>query len=473
MQMNVPIAVLGFVLAAIAVSPKILAAPIPEYRALYRAVDESAVGSADVSLAYDSVAVAYTLTVRRVDETARELVRTLRFDVADDRVRPLIYRQQNGRCTSCILTVEFDWNERRVDYYAGGGRRRGSLADPNGSPNIVFRDVAMLVAILPGRRELAGFYHVLAADTRSTAELTTAIGSMHAEERALRWTTDAAVWLAPELEHLPVRMRAFGMTLQIAELQGELRSMAVPRASADVAVPPIPEYRAVYRLDYKKTVGAGRLETAVRHDPATDRYELIATAIELKQPESVLVMKVAFRVVGERVQPLALDIEYSDRRPVEGVVELDWESYEFIRRFNGKEERHPLIALSQGYQQWLRSGLFEPLAELLALLPGSREIAGFDAPSSEALGAAELSLPMGSLPVERVVVRGWSKDASWEIWRAPELADLPVRLVGSMTASGRKATMMELTELYGLSGIASGHHCRSISSCPPSAATVG
>jgi hypothetical protein len=449
-QMKSPIAVLGFVLAAIAMPPTVLAAPIPEYRALYRAVDESDTASAEVSLSYDSVTAVYTLTFERVDATAREFLRSLRFDVVDARVRPLTYRQQNGRCMSCTLTAEFDWNERRVDYYAGGGRRRGSLAERNGTPNIVFRDVAMLVAMLPGRRELAGFYHVLAAETPSTAELVTAIGPVHAEERALRWTTDAAVWLAPQLEHLPVRMRAFGTALQIAELHGiELRPIVVP-SSVEAAVRPIPEYRAVYRVDYKKTVGAGRLETALRRDPVTDRYELVVTAVELKEPESQIVMKVPFHLVGERVQPLALNIEYADRRPLTGGVEFDWESDAFIRRINGKEDRFPLIALSQRYQHWLRTGLFEPLAELLALLPGSREIVGFDALSSEALGAAELALPMGLLAVERVVMRAWSKDANWEIWRSPELADLPVRLVGAMTPSGRKVTVMELTELYGL-----------------------
>ena len=86
---------------------------------------------------------------------------------------------------------------------------------------------------------------------------------------------------------------------------------------------------------------------------------------------------------------------------------------------------------------------------MIAFLPGSREIAGFDdVLASESLGAADVSLPIGSVAVERVVLRGKLEDTSLEVWRALDFGDLPVRVTGP--AMVRKATTFELTELHGI-----------------------
>src|SRR6185503_11657867 len=296
MSMKPSIAALGLGVVALSASPTSLAAPIPEYRALYRNVDEGAPGSADVSLTYDSVAGRYTLIVTRVDAVERESEKTLRFNLVDDKIRPLTYREEYGRCGSCTVAVTFDWDGRRYGHDSGGYQYVGLLTERDGSPSRVVRDVAMLVANLPGRRELAGgFDDVLTEKSLGTVELTTPLGSVRADGRALRWR-DAAIWFARELDDLPVRIVAFGVGLELAELQGiELMVTRGATAFEDgvIATSPasgapgirFPEYRAAYRVDENRRVGAGRLETAVSYDLASDSYELVATATETKHPE--------------------------------------------------------------------------------------------------------------------------------------------------------------------------------------------
>jgi hypothetical protein len=58
------------------------------------------------------------------------------------------------------------------------------------------------------------------------------------------------------------------------------------------------------------------------------------------------------------------------------------------------------------------------------------------------------------VPVERLVLQGESEDMSLEVWRARELADLPVRFSGPVM--GRRVTTMELVELHGLDRAAAG-----------------
>jgi hypothetical protein len=268
------------------------------------------------------------------------------------------------------------------------------------------------------------------------------------------------MWLAPELEHLPVRIQLFGMTLELTQLDGiDLSATPSTLAGAegalaspllsDEAAAPISEYRAVYRIDHKKTVGGGRLEIAVTHDRASDSYELVATAIEIKHPERVLVMKMPFRLVSDRVQPLELHIEDRGRPAFTAAIEFDWALHEIIGRFAGRVQRFPLVAFEDRDEQGQPIAVLEPLAGLIAFLPGSREIAGFDdVLASESLGAADVSLPIGSVAVERVVLRGMLKDTSLEVWRALDFGDLPVRVTGP--AMVRKATTFELTELHGI-----------------------
>ncbi|HSC14586.1 MAG TPA: hypothetical protein VLI71_05680 [Gammaproteobacteria bacterium] len=85
----------------------------------------------------------------------------------------------------------------------------------------------MLVAQLPGRRELAGFDDVLTEEPLGTVEIELTVGPVQAEGRALG-ATEEALWLAPELEHLPVRIQVSGMTLELAELTG-IELAATPR----------------------------------------------------------------------------------------------------------------------------------------------------------------------------------------------------------------------------------------------------
>jgi len=456
MSMKPSIAALGLGVVALSASPTSLAAPIPEYRALYRNVDEGAPGSADVSLTYDSVAGRYTLIVTRVDAVERESEKTLRFNLVDDKIRPLTYREEYGRCGSCTVAVTFDWDGRRYGHDSGGYQYVGLLTERDGSPSRVVRDVAMLVANLPGRRELAGgFDDVLTEKSLGTVELTTPLGSVRADGRALRWR-DAAIWFARELDDLPVRIVAFGVGLELAELQGiELMVTRGATAFEDgvIATSPasgapgirFPEYRAAYRVDENRRVGAGRLETAVSYDLASDSYELVATATETKHPEDAQVIRLPFRVVADRVQPLGLHVDEGGRRA--RTVDIDWTLDEVIMRSDGPPRRYPFIAFENRDEPEVESAMLEQLAQLLAILPGHPEIAGFDdVLSSESLGAAEISLPMGSFSVERLVLRG--RDMSLEVWQARELGDLPVRFFGPVMA--RKATTIELTELNGI-----------------------
>src|SRR6185503_4129633 len=226
--MKFSIAAFGLCIVGFGATSPTMAEPIPQYRALYRNADEAAAGSSEVSLTPDSAAGSYTLTVKRVDAEAREVVRTLRFTFVGDRVRPSSYRQQDRRCGSCSFAAKFDWDGRRVQLDHGGdqdilrftettvGRGRSSL----------IRDIATLVAHLPGPRALAGFDDVLAAESLGTVEVTTRLGPMQAEGRALHGATEESLWLAPELEHLPVWIQTAGMTLELAELDGIERTGA-------------------------------------------------------------------------------------------------------------------------------------------------------------------------------------------------------------------------------------------------------
>ncbi len=417
-------------------------------------------------MTYDSVAGTYTLIVMRVDRTSGEIETTLRFDLVDDRVRPIAYREKSSRCSGCAITVSFAWDAGRFHYNTRGNDSLGSLIARDGSPDSLVRVVAVFVAMLPGRRGLARFEYSLAGKPLGTVELATALGPLHAEGHALQGPPDATFWLSRDLEYLPVRIQAFSpysfATVQLVELSGIQLSAAagaVASQNAATAAPPaleepaaatVPEYRAVYRVDDHKRVGVGRMEIAVSHGGAPGSYEFDAQVIETKRPERPLVIQMSFRLVGERVQPLGLRMEqHTGRRPYTVGIEFDWALHDAVVRYDDRQARYSLVTLDDRGERELRLGVLEPLAAMLAYLPGSREIAGFDdVLSVQSFGAAEISLPMGSVPVERFVLRGEGEGASWEIWRARELADLPVRFFGRVM--GRRATTMELVELQGL-----------------------
>lgn len=474
--MNLPIAVIGLgvaTLTALATPSAIGATPIPEYRASYRAVDETAASSADVALSHDSVAGTYTLTVTRVDETAREIETTLRFDSVDDRVRPIAYREENSRCASCTITVSFDWDAGRFHYNRGGNDSVGSLIARDGSPDSLVGEIAVFVAMLPGRRALVGFDNALTVKSLGTVELATAFGPVHGEGHALQGPPEATFWLARELEHLPVRIQAFSpysfATVQLVELHGiELpaapATVAAERVAtgASLATEPLaaaatmPEYRAVYRVDDHRKVGVGRMEIAVSHDGASDGYEFVAQVIETKRPEPPLVIEMSFRLVGDRVQPLEIHMEQqAGRRPHMVAIEFDWTLHDAVLRYDERQRRYSLVAFDDRDERELRIEVLEPLAAMVAFLPGRRELAGFDdVLPVQSFGAAEISLPMGLVPVERLVMHGEGDDMSLEVWRARDFAGLPVRLLAPVM--GERATTMELVELDGFERAAEG-----------------
>src|SRR5688572_3592524 len=196
--MRFSIATLCLGVVGFCATPPTMAQPIPDYRASYRNVVENAAGSADVTLSYDSDSRAYTYTVKRVDEEERKVVRTLRFTLVDDRVRPSSYRQQDRSCGSCTFAARFDWDGRRVQLDQGGDQQiaRFTATEVGRGRSSLVRDVAMLVAQLPGRRELAGFDDVLGAESLGTVEITTPVGRVQAEGRALHGATEEALWLA-------------------------------------------------------------------------------------------------------------------------------------------------------------------------------------------------------------------------------------------------------------------------------------
>jgi hypothetical protein len=470
--MKPPITVIGLglvALATLATPSGIRAAPIPEYRASYRAVDEAAASSADVALSHDSVAATYTLIVKRADETAREIETTLRFDLVDDKVRPITYRAENSRCSSCTITVIFNWGAGLFHHNTRGYDSVGSLITRGGSPSTLVNQVALLVTMLPGRRGLAGFDNALTAKSLGTVELGTVLGPVHAEGHALQGPPEATFWLAQELEHLPVRIQAFSRsfaTVQLVELHGlelpaavaaERAVSGAPLATEQLAAADtVPEYRAVYRIDDHRAVGVGRMEIAVSRGAASDSYRFVAQVIETKRPDRPLVIEMSFRVVGDRVQPLELHMEQqAGRRPHTVGIEFDWTLHDAVLRYDERQQRYPLVAFDDRDERELRIEVLEPLAGMLAFLPGRREIAGFDGVLSvQSFGAAEISLPMGLVPVERLVMHGKGDEMSLEVWRARELADLPVRLFGPVM--GRRATTMELMELEGLDDAAAG-----------------
>ncbi|HZF29831.1 MAG TPA: hypothetical protein VE907_11975 [Gammaproteobacteria bacterium] len=222
--MRSSIAAIGLGVIALAAPPVTVAAPIPEYRALYRTIVDGATVTADVSLSYDSVAGEYTLGWNGVDESSHEYVTTLQFQLVEDKVRPVAYRQQWDKCAACYSTIalRFNWETGRVESRFHGSRNVQPL-----SRNLA-RDLATLVATLPGRRELEGFDDVLSADSLEMVELTTPIGPVHADRVVLRGAKqphpDGDVWLAHELEDLPVRIDLSSgktsMLLELAELRG-------------------------------------------------------------------------------------------------------------------------------------------------------------------------------------------------------------------------------------------------------------
>jgi hypothetical protein len=224
------IATVCLCLTALAALRAATAAPIPEYRALYRVDynDEVAAGTEEVALSYDSAASQYTLTVKDalVKFPQRDRVLVLTFDLLNDDVRPWSMRWETGNCATCTELYTFNWATGAVDV-----RRRGNR---NVLPIGLYKSLVMylgsVVARLPGRRELASLKGVLCKDSGDQVELTTAVGVVHAERREFRGgkaypNSDVDLWLARELGGLPVRTesRAPGRrskTMEVTQLYG-------------------------------------------------------------------------------------------------------------------------------------------------------------------------------------------------------------------------------------------------------------
>ena len=207
--------------------PAAISADLPEYRAVYRMTTDKAVtGATDYSLSYDSAAAKYTLEVKEFDEKSRlsGMTRTLEFVLVEDGVRPLAYRHNKGTCVACTVGVRFSWQARAAELRYKGVRRvvplRHDLVD----------ELAELVAMLPGQRELEGFADAIPSESLGVFEITTALGPMKTERRTLRGALTSDVWLAQELAGLPVRIEASARKpstiLELAELQGIAPSAA-------------------------------------------------------------------------------------------------------------------------------------------------------------------------------------------------------------------------------------------------------
>lgn len=232
--MRCTIAAIGLGVVALAAPPDTTAAPIPEYRALYRAtVNETAAGTSEFSLSYDSSGEKYTLTIKDVDERSRTYMTALEFDLADDGVRPLAYRQEKGRCVSCTYAVRFNWEEGRAEIKYQGTRLVVPVRRDKVAPKGLVFDLITMVAMLPGRRELAGFKGALSLESLGMVELATTVGPVHAEHLAYRGAkeSDASdLWLARELGDVPVRIElSSGKSATMLEL-AELRGLALSPA---------------------------------------------------------------------------------------------------------------------------------------------------------------------------------------------------------------------------------------------------
>ncbi|HUL83019.1 MAG TPA: hypothetical protein VL131_12805 [Gammaproteobacteria bacterium] len=217
-------------LTALAALRAATAAPIPEYRAVYR-IDyngEVATGTEEVALSYDSAAGQYTFTVKDtvVKFPKRDRVLVMTFDLVNDGVRPSYLRWETGNCASCTQLYQFNWASGAVDLRSGGYRTVFRIGRAKG----LVMSLAAVVALLPGRHELARLKGLLCKDSGDPVELATAVGVVHAQRRELRGgkeysASDGDLWLARELGALPVRIesRAPGRkseTIEVTELQG-------------------------------------------------------------------------------------------------------------------------------------------------------------------------------------------------------------------------------------------------------------
>jgi hypothetical protein len=216
----------GLGLLALAVPPAAPAAPIPEYRALYRvAVDDVDSGFADYSLSYDAVAGEYTLIERTGKES--QYVATLQFVLVNDSVEPREYRKEVRGCATCTTAVRFNWATGRVEYKNRGSRLVVRLVEHDGWSDFL-ETLLGLTTMLPGRRELAGFDDALSVTFLGTDEVPTQLGPVRAERSELRAAKKRDVvdelWRAPDLADVPLRRRTDSgkstTTLELADLQG-------------------------------------------------------------------------------------------------------------------------------------------------------------------------------------------------------------------------------------------------------------
>src|SRR5262245_7663818 len=207
-----------------------ISAALPEYRAVYRiTTDEVLVGTTDYSLSYDAVAATYTLVVNDFDDKSRPsgMTRTLEFVLVEDSIRPLAYRKEKGTCVACTAAVKFSWQAGAAELRYKGVRRVVPLRHD------LVGELAELVAMLPGSRKLESFPDAIPSESLGTFEIATALGPMTAERRALRGANTSDVWLAPELDGLPVRVEAATRKpslWEVTELHGIERSDAAAPA---------------------------------------------------------------------------------------------------------------------------------------------------------------------------------------------------------------------------------------------------
>ena len=116
------------------------------------------------------------------------------------------------------------------------------------------------------------------------------------------------------------------------------------------------------------------------HDRGSDIYELVGTVTEVKHPERVLVEKMTFRLVGDRVQPLAIHMEEHGRRVSTGDIEFDWALHEVILRNNGREERYPLVTFEDRDEHGQPIGIVAREDVIRALARAIRSSRGATAP---------------------------------------------------------------------------------------------
>jgi hypothetical protein len=231
------------------------------------------------------------------------------------------------------------------------------------------------------------------------------------------------------------------MRPRIAALASALGGLATLSAAAA----PIPEYRAAYRLDAGDEAAVGTEEVGLSYDAATGRYTLSVTDTEHKFPARARTVILTFDLVDDDVRPDTMRWEYGTCAVCTRIYLFDW-----ARR--GVEMRNRGYALRWSLSQ--KTNLVIYLAGVAALLPGRRELVGFEgAYFTESDGAVELATAVGRVHAERVALRG-GKDATADadLWLARELGDLPVRME-SRTPS-KPAQTLELTELHGIGTVA-------------------